>query len=305
VPPTVEVLDVATGRSLLSRPTVSGWQLRRPAIARDGSSTAFARPDGEVEIVEVDTGATTVIPDSAAWTASLDFAPDGGLLAGSAMDGSVAVWDLRTGELVASLEAHGEPVPVTSSEAELGFRGHQVLFRPDGSELATGGYDGTVRVWDPATDRIRRLHTFGYEVFSLAYSPDGTRLAAADGSGTLVVLDADTGAVVGEPERVSGGTEVVFAPDGRSLAGAGPGPLAHLWDLDSGRIVRRFHGAVYTPRSAAFVNGGSELRVAGGDGTDRGYLLEVSRLVDVAREQVTRRLTDTECLRHLGRVCDG
>jgi WD40 repeat protein len=145
--------------------------------------------------------------------------------------------------------------------------------------------------------------TFDFEVYSVVYSPDGSDLAAADRSGTLQVLDADTGEVVATPERVSGRTALVYSPDGRFLAGAGPGPLAHLWDMESHRIVRRLQGAAYPPRGVAFVNGGAELRVASGEGIDRGYVIDPLRLVELARDRVTRGLTDAECQLHLRRPC--
>ena len=178
--------------------------------------------------------------------------------------------------------------------------------QPGGADLASAGHDGTIRSWDLETGRGRVLHTFDYGANSLAYSPDGSRIAAADAIGTVVLLDADTGAEVDPAmDRVSGRTFLTSSPDGKFVAGAGPQPLAYLWYTDTGRIVRQIRGAAYRPRGVAFVNGGTELRVAAGEGFDRGYLLDPIELVELARSKAPGGLTEDECAQYLDRSCAG
>jgi len=70
---------------------------------------------------------------SGVWGVALS--PDGRLLAGGADDGSVWLWETRTGRLLATLQGHTDLV-------------FGVALSADGRMLASGSFDGTVRLWD-------------------------------------------------------------------------------------------------------------------------------------------------------------
>lgn len=64
---------------------------------------------------------------------SLDFSPDGKLLAAAYADGHIRIWDPK-GELLTDLSAHQKPATV-------------VRFSPDGQLAVSGGLDGVLRLW--------------------------------------------------------------------------------------------------------------------------------------------------------------
>ncbi len=84
---------------------------------------------------------------------------------------------MATGNLVATLTGHGDAVL-------------DVSFSPDGSRIASGSRDYTVKVWDVATGNVVAsvAGRVGY-VNSVAFSPDGSRIASGGGGKTVKVWD--------------------------------------------------------------------------------------------------------------------
>jgi WD40 repeat protein/serine/threonine protein kinase len=110
-----------------------------------------------------------------------------------------------------------------------------VVFSPDGRQIASGCFDGTVQIWDLGTGSVlHHLHKGekdGPTTFSLTYSSDGQHLAAADTHGYIRVWKATTGELLAAfraHEHAS--WMLAFSPDGRTLASVSFDGVK-LWDL--------------------------------------------------------------------------
>jgi WD40 repeat protein/tRNA A-37 threonylcarbamoyl transferase component Bud32 len=153
---------------------------------------------------------------------------DGRLVASATVDGSVLVWDGRSGEL---LEAHDlEGVP-------------QVALSPDGRWLAVSS-GGTLRMLSPGLTSARTLEGPGSFVYDLAWTPDGRTLVARDFETDTMVYDALEDRALAPAMALPGGTSWWksrtwgLTPDGtRAVALTGSGVHVGLDLASSGGLL--------------------------------------------------------------------
>lgn len=97
-------------------------------------------------------------------------------------------WGLRRKPVWLLLQARNGSVPKFPRDAHGHSPVYGVAFSPDGTRLAAGCRDNTVRLIDVASHQeVAELHGHTQDVHAVAWSPDGTRLGSGDS--TLRVWD--------------------------------------------------------------------------------------------------------------------
>ena len=178
------------------------------------------------------------------------FSPDGKTLASSGGGLDIVLWDVES--LVAgtplsrTLSGHGFSAPYSGVP--------QVTFSPDGTLLASGGHDGTARLWDVASGRQIGKSMASPATYSVSFSPDGQILAAGSQAEVITLWDVATQSPISPPlEPNQGIWKLSFSPVGTALLAIDGTGVLHLWDLSlEGGMARPFGETVSAHKAVAF-----------------------------------------------------
>jgi hypothetical protein len=228
------------------------------------------------------------------------FSPDGKKSVSAGADGSLRLWDTKTGKELKRLDGHTGRVwtvafapdgrravsggfdnsirlwDLTSGRELRRFLGHSdyvrsVVFSQDGHLILSGGDDRLVRLWSADTGKeIRNFSGHNHFVWSVALSRDGKRALSASLDKTIRLWDVDTGS---ELKKLEGHKDtvlsVVFSPDGRRALSGSTDKTLKLWDLETGQDLLTFTGHKGYVHSVAFSPDGRRALSASQDQTLR------------------------------------
>ena len=210
----------------------------------DGTRLVTASWDKTVKIWDPSTGACLSISQEQPNrhkddVRSVHFSPCGEKIASGGghqftnRDYAIRIWDGTTGEQIGS-PLNGHRSAVTS-----------VSWSHDGTRLASGSWDKTVRIWNPSTgEELCQLTDHCDWVNSVAWAPDGRRLASGSNDKTVKIWDPNTGeclrTLMGHMHFVK---SVCFSPCGGHVVSGGgdrngskEGSI-RIWDVTTGEEV--------------------------------------------------------------------
>jgi hypothetical protein len=172
------------------------------------------------------------------------FSPDGAKAISAGADGSLRLWDTRTGKELRRFDGHTGRV-------------WAVAFAPDGRRIASGGFDGSVRVWDLVSGREARRFNHADYVRSVTFAHDGRFLLSGGDDGLVRLWSLETGK---EVQTFKGHDHFVWcvalSRDGTRALSASLDKTVRLWEVSSGRELAKLTGHTDTVLSVAFATDG-------------------------------------------------
>ncbi len=204
------------------------------------------------------------------------FSPDGKRLVTAGGDyslpGQVQIWDVAAGK------------PLVTRRVSPGAR--SAAYSPDGNVLATGHWEGDIKLRDPLTGEERATltgHAVG--VNGLAFSPDGTLLASAGLDQTVKLWDVaarrELREFLGHDAMV---LSVAWFHHRRAIVTGGKDRLVRVWDLETGKeqfvlpgFGKDIEAVAVSPDDKVLATGGwGEIRFWDPDTRDPGGVLRQS-----------------------------
>jgi WD40 repeat protein len=191
------------------------------------------------------------------------FSPDGRFIAG-APDHRVTLWDVRTGDVLATL---GETEP-----DEIGA----MAFSPDSRWLAVGvGGPNTfatdksekIMVFDVASRKEDHTVASPTQVSAVAFSADGKLMAAAGHDGTIWLWDVPSWKEIARwqaPEDTRYAS-ILFLSSGQELAVGTVSGAIDLWDVRTQTLARQINGHIGCVSAMALSPDGRTLASASWD----------------------------------------
>jgi WD40 repeat protein len=168
---------------------------------------------------------------------SLVFTRDRKTLISGSKDGSVCLWDRKSGTPTQRLMVPGQVI-------------HCLALSPDGTLLAAGSseppprFRGQVNRWELPSCKERRPFPYNPGVQALAFSPNGRTLAAGGISGPLAFYDPD--GLGDRGTQIDLGfalvTNLAFTPDGKTVVCGCRNGVIYLFDSASRKFLRQLAG---------------------------------------------------------------
>lgn len=239
---------------------------------------------------------------------TLAISPDGKTLATAGENGSIILFDVKTGKLIKRLQKHtkniqalvfhsdflisagddqqiifwslstAKPKKIWKAPAEV----NALAISPNGDILASGGEDNNITLWNINTGQILtslKGHKQAISTNGLAFASNGYVLGSTSNDHTarlwnvtpdIQITDQNV-SLLGHTDILQG---ITFSPNGEKVATSSADGSVRLWDVKTGKALRVLIGHTNTVFGVRFLANGTDLITASQDRTLRLWDIE-------------------------------
>jgi WD40 repeat protein len=148
-----------------------------------------------------------------------------------------------------------------------------VAWSPDGTRIASAGFDRTVQIWNavggnsisPMGSHLLTYRGHTDRVLYVAWSPDSKRIASASVDRTVQVWDAATGKTIftHAGHTTFAVNAIAWSPDGKLLASASNDKTIQIWDLTTNSRIYTYREHTAEVTTLAWSPDGKHIASAG------------------------------------------
>ncbi|XP_069845707.1 POC1 centriolar protein homolog B isoform X3 [Dipodomys merriami] len=187
---------------------------------------------------------------------SVQFAPQGNLLASASRDRTVRLWIPDKKGKSSEFKAHTAPV-------------RSVDFSSDGQYLVTASEDKSIKVWNMHRQRfLYSLYRHTHWVRCAKFSPDGRLIVSCSEDKTVKIWDTTNKQCINNfSDSVGFANFVDFNPNGTCIASAGSDHTVKIWDIRVNKLLQHYQVHNCGVNCVSFHPSGNYLITASSDGT--------------------------------------
>ena len=257
--PALEEIDENNAYRLIMLGVWGAGEINRFTLSEDGKYLAAATSMG-VFIYDAETLEPVKHIYTGTWISTVDFSPDGKMIATGDLSGLIVVWDTTTWNQLKNYKGHkagiidlafspegGSFVSIALDNTLIKWEINQeadadhitqsvanvsaVAYSPDGNSIITGGNDWRINIWDAKDLKLLRTKGIQSKVVDIKYISQSTYIAVGGADRSVTVIDLNGEETfkpfIGLQYALS---SIAIAPDGNILAAGDVNGGLIAWD---------------------------------------------------------------------------
>jgi WD40 repeat protein/serine/threonine protein kinase len=255
--------------------------LTSASISPDGRRVVIADAKGILRLYEGEDPEPSVRIEAHRRECWATFSPDGTRILSWSADRTVCLWDLD-GKKLQDFLGHEERV-------------QSAAFSRNGQIVATGDWDGRVRLFDVGSETARVTLPVRWDaVFGVVFAHHTDRLLIVGHGDHAVDLCRPDGKLIHRFLHASDTNVAAFSPDDRLIAVGCSDGSTWLWNTETGEQIAQLFGHSALVVAAEFDSSGSMVCTACADGNIRVRFVSDADVLAAVQSRISREFTHAE-----------